>query len=132
MNPFLVREKIRSPFEHCGRMLIHEGHPRIIIDGWAMFDISREGAGVVVFGLGNADICELQGEKAGYAWLSESGKGFYCKIRGQTFSLPKSRVISVLSGKHKKAAVFRVLEKDTSDTTGTPDTRAIREILSER
>ncbi|MCA1916055.1 hypothetical protein [Methanospirillum hungatei] len=59
-----------------------------------------------LLGLGESPVTGPDGKISGSAWLSESGKGFYCTIGSRVYSTPVQRVKMVLSRKHKKAPVF--------------------------
>ncbi|NLV26349.1 MAG: hypothetical protein GXY48_04160 [Methanomicrobiales archaeon] len=110
-------------FDRIGRMFLSGECLKIGIDGAGVYDISVNGAGIVLLGLGEADVFDGGSAlSSGTAWLSPSRKGFYFSIRGRTFVTPADRVRKVLEGVHRKAPVFLVHKtaapeagKDTSD-----------------
>lgn len=110
-------------FDRIGRMFLSGDCLKIGIDGSGVYDMSVNEAGIVLLGLGEADLYDSGSAlSSGTAWLSKSRKGFYFSIRGQTFVTPADRVRKVLEGLHRKAPVFLVHEtaareadKDTSD-----------------
>jgi len=108
MNPFTVRTRTvrKNPFIRCGRMFLDGDLLRIGIDGRGCSSISIAHTRTVLLGLGESPITGPDGGIAGAAWLSESGKGFYCSIQNRVYVAPVLRVRMVLSGKHKKAPVF--------------------------
>lgn len=104
-SPFIVREVPWNPYEYCGRMIVRDGHLVIFIDGNGRFEVPVPEVRYVLMGLGAVRVKSLHGP-AGKMSLSETGKGIWIQIQGTEYVTPAERVRKLISGEHRKAAVF--------------------------
>ena len=84
---------------------MRDGQLVIFIDGTGRFEVPVSEVHLVLAGLGTARVKSLHGP-AGKMSLSETGKGIWIKIQGSEYVTPAERVRKVISGEHRKAAVF--------------------------
>ncbi|PWR71104.1 hypothetical protein DLD82_14515 [Methanospirillum stamsii] len=87
-------------------MIVRDGHLVIFIDGTGRFEVPVPKVQYVLMGLGPVRVKGLHGP-AGKMRLSETGKGIWIRIQGSEYVTPVERVRKVISGEHRKAAVFR-------------------------
>lgn len=104
-SPFIVREIPWNPYEYCGRMIVRDGQLVIFIDGTGRFEVPVSEVHLVLAGLGPVRVKSFHGP-AGKMSLSETGKGIWIKIQGKEYVTPAEQVRKVISGEHRKAAVF--------------------------
>jgi hypothetical protein len=104
-SPFIVREIPWNPYEYCGRMTVRDDLLVIFIDGTGRFEVPVSEVQLVLAGLGPVRVKSLHGP-VGKMRLSETGKGIWIKIQGIEYVTPAERVRKVISGVHRKAAVF--------------------------
>lgn len=104
-SPFIVREIPWNPYDCCGRMIVRDGQLVIFIDRTGRFEIPVSEVQYVLMGLGPVLVKSLHGP-AGKMSLSETGKGIWIQIQGSEYVTPAERVRKVISGEHRKAAVF--------------------------
>jgi hypothetical protein len=102
-----VREYLESPFEKCGRLYI-EGDDLVIRS-----DLDTRGFYVPLVNVVSVLDGELQlvllisnGTQVGVARLSSSGRAMNCWIEPFLYTSPLTRVMDVLEGRARKAAVF--------------------------
>ena len=105
-SPFIVREIPWNPYEYCGRMIVRDGQLVIFIDGTGRFEVPVSEVHLVLAGLGPVRVKSFHGP-AGKMSLSETKKGVWIKIQGNEYVTPTERVRKVISGEHRKAAVFK-------------------------
>lgn len=103
----LTAGKVQSlnPYEYCGRMIVRVDHLVIFIDGTGKFEVVVLKVQYVLMELGPIQVNSLH-EPAGKMSLSETGKGLWIQIKGSEYVTPVERVRKVISGEHRKAAVF--------------------------
>jgi len=111
LSRWRVKERTRSPFEKCGRLLI-EGDDLVLhsdLDPRG-FCIPLDGMADVLAG-GTAAVLLLPArEMIGEARLSASGKAVNFRIDPFLYTSPVARVRDVLERRAKKAAVFAARE----------------------
>jgi len=107
LSRWRVKERTRSPFEKCGRLLI-EGDDLVLhsdLDPRG-FCIPLDGMAGVLSGGTVAFLLLPAGEAIGEARLSASGKAVNFRIYPFLYTSPVARVRDVLERRARKAAVF--------------------------
>jgi hypothetical protein len=107
----VVRDQASRSLEKAGRFRVEGDEVVIYLDRAGSFQIRRCGILPVVLGLGDGEILDRQGARAGTITLSGSGRGLKMGIRDELYLVPVQRMKRVLEGKEKKGAVFRAPEQ---------------------
>ncbi len=110
MGEFVETIREDRGYELCGRIIRIQGDLVIYIDGIGRFSLPSGLVTATLAGLGES---VLSGPVPGVARLSESGRGFYLDIGGETYVIPAARVRAVMSGEHRKGPVSRVHRSST-------------------
>ena len=106
MGAFVEKIQADSGFEHCGRMIRDGDSLQVYIDGVGGFSIPGMVLRSVLLGLGEGSISS---PIEGVIRLSDSGKGLYMDIGGNSYASPVARVRAVMAGDQRKGPVSRVV-----------------------